>query len=265
MRMILSQSSLSVFRNGIGRSQPAVLTRTQIGPSSASTCATARSTEARSPTSTAQVVIADFGASFAVSCPASGLISKIATLQPSSASRRVMARPMPWPPPVTIATLPDKPLKVSLPCFATHWPTVLFGEANWRPADQSRSTALGQRETTLREHLASNDRFHDFNRSARDLDNPGVDIGAGDRIFTHISPPSEKLQAFIDGFAMKFGGKHLGHRGVHRIQLSLHEKRNTFIGKNAGDGRLGFQIGKLELGILKICKLLTEHASIRRV
>ena len=31
--MILSQSSLSVFRNGIGLSQPALLTSAQIGPS----------------------------------------------------------------------------------------------------------------------------------------------------------------------------------------------------------------------------------------
>src|SRR5258706_16032598 len=130
------------------------------------------------------------------------------------------------------------------------------------PANRAISTALGQRETTLCEHLASNDRFHYLNRSARDLDNSGVDIGARDRIFTHVSPPSEKLQAFIDGFAMKFRGKHLGHRGVYRIQLSLHEERNTFIGKDTSDCCLGFQIGKLELRILKVCKFLPEHASV---
>jgi hypothetical protein len=129
-------------------------------------------------------------------------------------------------------------------------------------ADRAKSTALGQRETVLCEHLASNDRLHDLNGSTRDLDNPGVDIGARDRIFTHISPSTEQLQAFIDGFAMKFGGKHLGHRGVHRIQLSLHKERNALIGKNTSDGCLGFQIGELELRILKICKFLTEYASV---
>src|SRR5882757_2764034 len=187
-------------------------------------------------------------------------MSKIATLQPSSASRRVMARPMPWPPPVTIATLPDKPFKVSLPCFCDALAAGLAG-----PAGRARSTALGQCEATLCEHLPGNDRFHDLNGSARDLDDPGVDIGSGDRIFTHISPSSEQLQAFIDGFAMKFGSKHLGHRGVHRIQLSLHEKRNAFIGKHTGDCCLGFQIGKLELRILKVCKLLAEHATVRSI
>src|SRR5882724_12163886 len=190
-------------------------------------------------------------------------MSKIATLQPSSASRRVMARAMPWPPPVTIATLPDKPLKVSLPRFATLWPPVLFWRAPLAPAGRARSTALGQCETTLRKHLASNDRFHDLNGSTRDLDDPGVDIGARDRILGHIPPASEQLQAFVDRFAMKFGGKHLGHRGVYRIQLSLHEERNAFIGKNAGDGRLGFQIGKLELRILEVCQFLTENAPVR--
>src|SRR6185295_16443008 len=162
MRMILSQRSLSVFRNGIGRSQPALLTSTQIGPSSASTCATALSTEARSPTSTVQVVIADFGASFAVSCPASGLRSKIATLQPSSASRRVMARPMPWPPPVTIATLPDKPLKSHSLVLRRIGRCFVWAADASRPA---RSAALGERKTTLREHLAGDDGLLDLDRS----------------------------------------------------------------------------------------------------
>src|SRR5438309_4907960 len=110
-------------------------------------------------------------------------MSKIATLQPSSARRRVMARPMPWPPPVTIATLPDKPLKVSLPCFATLIP--------WRPpaaCHQPRSTTLGQRKTTLREHLAGADGFHDLDCSARNLDDPDDNIGACDGIFRHIAP-----------------------------------------------------------------------------
>src|ERR1700719_2490357 len=128
----------------------------------------------------------DFGASFAVSCPASGLMSKIATLQPSSASRRVMARPMPWPPPVTIATLPDKPL--------TSHSLVLrrigrcFVWSTGRPAG---SPALGERKSTLREHLAGDDGFHDLDRSARDLDDPGVDIGARDRVLRHIAPAAE--------------------------------------------------------------------------
>src|SRR3979490_1827116 len=188
MRMILSQISLSVFRNGMGRSQPALLTRTQIGPISASTCATPRSTDARSPTSTVEVVIEDLGGSFAVCCPVSGLISKIATLQPSSASRRVMARPMPWPPPVTIATLPDKPLKSHSLVLRRIGRCFVWSAGRGRSVG---SPALGERKTTLRKHLAGDDGFHDLDRSARDLDDPGVDIGARDRVLRHIAPAAE--------------------------------------------------------------------------
>src|ERR1700740_772624 len=54
------------------------------------------------------------GASFAVSSPPCGLMSKIAILQPSSASRSVNPRPMPCPPPVTTATFPDRPFNADL-------------------------------------------------------------------------------------------------------------------------------------------------------
>src|SRR5712691_1088563 len=157
-------------------------------------------------------------------------MSKIATLQPSSARRRVIARPMPWPPPVTIATLPDKPFKVSLPCFALVLRRVGRLLCLAKSAGARRlavSPALGQCESALREHMTGNDRFHDLDGSSGDLDDPGVDIGAGDRIFAHIAPAAEQLQAFVDGFAMQLGSKHLGHRGVHRIELSLHEERNA--------------------------------------
>src|SRR6266481_7270017 len=56
------------------------------------------------------------GASFAVSSPAFGLMSKTATLQPSSARRSVSPRPIPCPPPVTTATFPDRPFNADLPC-----------------------------------------------------------------------------------------------------------------------------------------------------
>src|SRR6187397_1928242 len=108
-------------------------------------------------------------------------MSKIATLQPSSASRRVMARPMPWPPPVTIATLPDKPFNSHSPGLRRFGRLFSLGGPIGRPpavCHQWRSAALGQRKTTLREHLAGNDGFHDLDRSARNLDDPCVNIGA---------------------------------------------------------------------------------------
>src|ERR1700735_2311778 len=143
----------------------------------------------------------DFGASFAVSSAASGLMSKIATLQPSSASRSVMPRPMPWPPPVTTATFPDRPFTfISLV-------ELVFG----RRQRYCRSAAFRYRMSVLREHLPRDDRFHDLDRSAGDLDHPGVGIGAGDRIFPHIAPAAEQLQALVDRFAMQFRGEHFCH------------------------------------------------------
>src|SRR5882672_9480437 len=133
-------------------------------------------------------------------------MSKIATLQPSSASRRVMARPMPWPPPVTIATLPDKPFKSHSPGLR-HFGRPSCGGGIFGARRPCALTALGERKTTLRKHLTGDDGFHDLDRSARDLDDPGVDIGARDRILRHIAPAAEQLQAFIDGFAMKLRGE----------------------------------------------------------
>src|SRR3954471_4864345 len=125
-------------------------------------------------------------------------MSKIATLQFSSASRRVMARPMPWPPPVTIATLPDKPFKSHSLVLRRFGRCFVWAADVSRPA---RSGALGERKTTLREHLAVSDGRHDVYRSTPDLDDPGVDIAARDRILRHIAPASEQSHAFIGRFA----------------------------------------------------------------
>src|SRR5215207_8853317 len=118
-------------------------------------------------------------------------MSKIATLQPSSASRRVMARPMPWPPPVTIATLPDKPFK-SHSLGLRRFGRLSCAGGALAPASRIQSTALGERKTTLRKHLARDDGFHDLDRSACNLDDPGVDIGTRDRILRHIAPAAEQ-------------------------------------------------------------------------
>src|SRR3954452_17563509 len=98
-------------------------------------------------------------------------MSKIATLQPSSASRRVMARPMPWPPPVTIATLPDKPFNSHSLVLRRVGRCFVLAAGLGRPAG---SAALGEREPTLREHLTGDDGFHDLDRPTGDLDDPGV-------------------------------------------------------------------------------------------
>src|SRR5215471_17041431 len=240
MRMILSQSSLSVLRNGIGRSQPALLTSSQIGPSSTSTLETASLTEAASPTSTAYILIAAWGASFAVSSPPCGLMSKIAILQPSSASRSVSPRPIPCPPPVTTATFPDRPFNAALPCrlsFVQHFPRE-GGIRDRHPVLSSCGRPVLQRISALRIHLARDDRLHDLDRAARNLDHPRIRIGSGDRIFPHIAPATKQLQAFVHRFAVQFGGEHLRHRRIDRVELALHEERDALVGKDTRDSRL---------------------------
>src|ERR1700676_4427608 len=213
------------------------------------------------------------GASFAVSSPAVGLMSKIAPLQPSSARRSVSPRPIPCPPPVTTATFPDRPFNADLPCrlsvLSWRMPpecgnAVGTGIPAWRRACSSlwRRPVLLQRKSVLRIHLPGDDRLHDLDRTAGDLDYPRIGIGPGDRIFPHVAPAAEQLQTFVDCFAVKLGGEHFGHRCIDGIELALHEQRDASVGKDACNSGLGLEIGQLELGVLEIGDLLTERASL---
>src|ERR1700741_2968671 len=98
------------------------------------------------------------GAIFAVSPPACGLMSKIATLQPSSARRSVSPRPIPCPPPVTMATLPDRPFNSCLPVSF-----VVLAVQSEAPCFGSRGhLVLLERKSMLRIHLSSDDSLHDL-------------------------------------------------------------------------------------------------------
>src|SRR4051794_11588522 len=130
------------------------------------------------------------GASFAVSWPACGLMSKTATLQPSSARRSVSPRPIPCPPPVTTATFPDRPFNADLPCrlsfLLCRTPPDeggLQAGGICAPASplglRGRRPALLQRKSVLRIHFSRDDRLHDFDRTAGDLDYPRIRIGPG--------------------------------------------------------------------------------------
>src|SRR5674536_70743 len=102
--MTRSQSVGSESRNGLALSQPALLTSTSIRPNRRFTCATITSTDSCEVTSvcmpTASPPIA-----IAVSLAVDSLMSVTTTVAPSAASFSAIARPMPWPAPVTIATL----------------------------------------------------------------------------------------------------------------------------------------------------------------
>src|SRR5437867_6832195 len=205
------------------------------------------------------------GASFAVSSPACGLMSNTATLQPSSARRSVNPRPIPCPPPVTTATFPARPFNEALPCrlslllahAARSSLNMALPVSQRTPAAfSSRDRAvLLQRKSVLRIHLPRDDRLHDLDRTSGDFYDPRIRVSPCNRIFPHIPPAAEQLQAFIHRLAVKLGGEHFCHRGVHRIELAFHEQRDAFVGKDACDRRLGPEISQLELGVLEIGNL----------
>src|SRR5881396_1995591 len=103
---IRSQNGGVVSTNGIGRSQPALLTRTWTVPQRATTLATMPATAAASVMSTRHAAAAppSFSIARATSAPPASFRSAIATRAPSRASAVAMARPIPLAAPVTIAT-----------------------------------------------------------------------------------------------------------------------------------------------------------------
>ena len=109
MSMSLAHSAGTVLTKGLNTSQPALLTSTAMGPSCASTAATAASTWARSVMLQAKAVARPPVArmSAATFSAASKFMSNTATWAPSLAKRRQVAPPMPPPPPVTMTVLPS--------------------------------------------------------------------------------------------------------------------------------------------------------------
>src|SRR6266851_2182310 len=106
MSRILSQNSSVVLTNGMKSSQPALFTTTSTGPRAASTARTADSTEAVRVTSisTAMAVPPAAVISLAVCSAVVRFRSATATLNPAAASAEAMPLPIPWAPPVTMAT-----------------------------------------------------------------------------------------------------------------------------------------------------------------
>ena len=105
-----SQSSRTLSQMDTSRplrlATPALFTSTSTGPAFATTSPNTRSRSAsfvRSPT------IGTPPISFATRLALSAFMSNTPTFAPAPASRRQIASPMPWPPPVTTATLPLMP------------------------------------------------------------------------------------------------------------------------------------------------------------
>ncbi len=93
-------------RNGAKNVPPALLTSVSTRPHSATTSPTHEVTASRSRTSRVRASAGRpvAATAAAVSSRASSFLSHIATVAPKRASSSALARPMPWPTPVTSAT-----------------------------------------------------------------------------------------------------------------------------------------------------------------
>src|SRR3546814_13008593 len=81
------------------------------------------------------------------------------------------------------------------------------------------------------EHLARNDRIHDLDLAARNLDDARIGIGAAERLFPHIAPAAEEPEALVRGLALTLAGELRRHPGNDRIGFALNDPSHTLFGK----------------------------------
>src|SRR4030042_1005714 len=105
-----SQSDSDILMSKPSRVIPALFTRMSICPNVAIVCSTSLATSAAAVTLAGMAMLLPFFAwiSAAVSCAVVGLTSLITRAAPYFASINAISLPIPWPLPVTIATLLDK-------------------------------------------------------------------------------------------------------------------------------------------------------------
>src|SRR5436190_1222681 len=149
------QSSRLIFRNGSNPWRPALFTRIVGRPRRARTSATPASICCRSVTSTVNPIDVPPAASILAAVSSAELPSRsnTATAAPSVASRSLMARPIPEPPPVTIAVRPEVMDGVrSLPEAVEKQIPQLLGRVG---------TGLARRSTDRRGERVEHDRLED--------------------------------------------------------------------------------------------------------
>src|SRR6266852_6546997 len=112
------------------------------------------------------------------------------------------------------------------------------------------------------EERAADDVLHDLDRAARDLDDACVRVGPRNRVFPHVAPAAEQLQTLVHHPAVQIREPHFCHGGVHLIEFTGHEALDALVGEYSSDGRLGLQLGELELRILEIRDGLAEGLAL---
>ena len=116
--MIRSQSASVTSSADLRTITAALLTRISIFPKSPITRETSAATDDISLTSvgTATAFSPSFCRDSAACCPSAARRLAMTTAAPAAASPRAMARPIPWLPPVTMATFPERS-KSSISCL----------------------------------------------------------------------------------------------------------------------------------------------------
>ena len=64
-------------------------------------------------------------------------------------------------------------------------------------------------------------------------------IGTGNRVFPHVTPATEQLQALIDHFAVHIAQPHLGHGRIDGVQLAFNEIGDALVDEGATNNRFG--------------------------
>src|ERR1044071_2730035 len=109
---------------------------------------------------------------------------------------------------------------------------------------------------------AADQLFHDLVGAAVNLLDAAVGIEPRDRVFPHVAVAAVELQALVDALALQVGGPVLGHGGGGDVELALEMPGDAVVDEDAGDMRLGFELGQAEAGVLEVDDRLAERLAL---
>src|SRR3984893_3141411 len=184
---------------------------------------------------------------------------QMCTAAPRATKARESSLPRPVPPPVTRMRSPrstsgrngsliESSIRVSC----------LFCKRSRNRVASDGSLARLCSRPEIREQLPTDDVLHDLDGAPRDLDDAGIGIGPRDRVFPHVAPPAEQLQALTHHAAVQIAQVHLGHRRVDGIEPAFHEQLDAFVGELAPYRCIGGQLRQLELRVLEVADSLAK-------
>ena len=104
--------------------------------------------------------------------------------------------------------------------------------------------------------------LHDFVGAPVDALYSSIRVHLGDGVFVHVARAAVKLKALVDDFALRIGAPVLGHGGRFRVELAFQVPEHAVVHEGARYPGLGFALGQLELGVLKVEHALAEGLAL---